>query len=149
MPQIASNPLVYFVKRRELVRGAGARSIVGPTQRVLAGTEPAFQASPSAQPFKGDSRLRFLGLVAAIALNMLELVGSPAADLTIFFFFPPFPFLFHLPSTALHPYLRVYCKKFFYAVLFISLCVASGFTIDQREPLYFSSWLPISSQAGP
>ena len=30
----------------------------------------------------------FLGLVAAIALNMLELVGSPAADLTIFFFFP-------------------------------------------------------------
>ena len=72
MPQIASNPLVYFVKRRELVRGAGARSIVGPTQRVLAGTEPAFQASPSAQPFKGDSRLRFLGLVAAIALNMLE-----------------------------------------------------------------------------
>jgi hypothetical protein len=38
---------------------------------MLAGTEPAFQASPSAQPFKGDSRLRFLVSVAAIA-SMME-----------------------------------------------------------------------------
>lgn len=41
-------------------------------------------------PLKEILDFDFLGLVAAIALNMLELVGSPAADLTIFFF--PLPF---------------------------------------------------------
>lgn len=65
----------------------------------------------------------FLGLVAAIALNMLELVGFPAADLTIFF--SPFPFLFHLPSTALHPYLQVY-------TLFIIYFIMCGFGFYNR-----------------
>lgn len=95
-------------------------------------------------PLKEILDFDFLGSVAAIALNMLELVGSPAADLTIFF--SPFPFLFHLPSTALHPYLQVYCT---FLLLFSSLYVALGFITDRREPLYFSSWLPISFQAGP
>jgi hypothetical protein len=110
------------VRTTSVVRGAGARGIVGRTKRVLAGTEPAFQASPSAQPFKGDSRLRFLGL-AAIA-SMMEFQWS-LQQIPLFF-----PYLFNgvaslLPSLIVQFYYLVHC---FDQVLRVVL----GFSISSK-----------------
>lgn len=57
---------------------------------MLAGTEPAFQASPSAQPFKGDSRLRFFGLGGCNSSKHFGISGVSCSRSDHLFF--PLPF---------------------------------------------------------
>ena len=101
---------------------------MGRTKRVLAGIELALKASPSAQPFKWDSRLRFSGLVAAI-VSMMEFEWS-LQQIHLFF-----PFLFHQRCCI------IVCESIVGASMIYFMC------FDQVSTS--CAWLLVLSKAGP